>query len=132
MSHCGEGKETLEQGFDNGRVMRRPSSVNLRRFESSWAKGRCILGRRRSQISFMKASSIMERELSSDGVAKQAMGRGFEKKTCQIVNRARKRIQNPLQQRCQNVIARIVVWAKPNPNHKCETTMGVPTHYHLR
>jgi hypothetical protein len=30
------------------------------------------------------------------------------------------------------VIAQIVYWAKPDPIHKCETTMGVTTHYHLR
>jgi hypothetical protein len=35
VNHCFKGKETLEQGFDNGGVMREPSSVNLRRFESS-------------------------------------------------------------------------------------------------
>jgi hypothetical protein len=30
------------------------------------------------------------------------------------------------------VIAQIVAWAKPNPNHKGVTTMGVFTHCHLR
>jgi hypothetical protein len=39
MSHWSEGKVTLKQGFDNGGIMRRPSSVNLGRLESSLGKG---------------------------------------------------------------------------------------------
>jgi hypothetical protein len=40
MIHWSEGKVTLEQGFDNERIMR-PSSVNLRRIESSlWKRFR--------------------------------------------------------------------------------------------
>jgi hypothetical protein len=35
VSHWSKGKGTLEKGFDNGRFERRPSSVNLRRLESS-------------------------------------------------------------------------------------------------
>jgi len=44
LSHCVEGKETLEEGFDKRGVMRKSSSVNLRRLESSWRKGWCVIG----------------------------------------------------------------------------------------
>jgi hypothetical protein len=63
VSHCGERKATLEKGFDNRRIMRRPSSVNLRRLESSRGKGWWVLGWSSCQMSFMKGSSRMEREL---------------------------------------------------------------------
>jgi hypothetical protein len=81
---------------------------------------------------FMEGSSRMERELPSNGVARKAMGKGFGIKACQSVVRARKRIQNPPRQRCQNVIAQSVDWENPNPIHGSVTTMGVPTHCHLR
>jgi hypothetical protein len=112
--------------------MRRPSSVNLRRLESSGGKGWWVLGWWSRQMSFMEGSSRMERELPSNGVVRQAMGKGFGIKACQSVVRAQKRIQNPPRQRRQNVIAQIVGWENPDPNHKSVTTMGVPTHCHLR
>jgi hypothetical protein len=38
VSHCRKGKGTVEKGFRNGRLEGRPSSVNLRRFESPWGE----------------------------------------------------------------------------------------------
>jgi hypothetical protein len=50
----------VEEGFDNGRLEGRPSSVDLRRFEPPWGKrlrrGR-VLGRWSHQMSFKKSSS---------------------------------------------------------------------------
>jgi uncharacterized protein (UPF0335 family) len=45
-------------------------------------------------MSFVEGMSRMERELLTNGVAKQVGGKGFGIKTCQSVVRARKRIQN--------------------------------------
>jgi hypothetical protein len=87
VSHCVDGKETLEQGFDNRGVMRRSSSVNLRRIESSRGKGWWVLGWWSRHMRFMKGSSRMERELLSNGVARKAMGKGFGIKVCQSVVR---------------------------------------------
>jgi hypothetical protein len=98
VSHWSKGKGTLEKGFDNGRLERRPSSVNLRRFESSWGEiinGRRILGRWSRQMSFKKSSSRVEGERPSSGVSRKARGKGFGMVACQSVIRARKRIQNP-------------------------------------
>jgi hypothetical protein len=101
VSHWSKGKGTLEKGFDNGRLERRPSSVNLRRFESPWGKslkGRQILGRWSHQMSFKKSSSRVEGEHPSSGVTRKARGKGFGMVACQSVVRARKRIQNPPRQ----------------------------------
>jgi hypothetical protein len=38
VSHWSKGKGTLEKGFDNGRLERKPSSVNFRRFEPLWGE----------------------------------------------------------------------------------------------
>jgi hypothetical protein len=73
-----------------------------------------------------------ERELPSSGVAWKTRGKGIGIKACQDVVRARKRIQNPPWQRCQNVIAQIVGWAKPDPIHKMVRTTRVSTYCHLR
>jgi hypothetical protein len=78
VSHWSKGKGTVEKGFDNGRLERRPSSVNLRRFESPWGKslkGRWILGRWSRQMSFKKSSSKVEGERPSSGVARKARER---------------------------------------------------------
>jgi len=48
VSHWSKWKGTMEKGFDNEILEGRPSSVNLRRFESPWGKrikGRRVLGR---------------------------------------------------------------------------------------
>jgi hypothetical protein len=39
VSHWSKGKGTVAEGFDNGRLEGRPSSVDLRRFEPPWGKG---------------------------------------------------------------------------------------------
>jgi hypothetical protein len=83
-------------------------------------------------MSFVKGSSRMGRELPSSGVAKKVVVKGFGIKSCQSVVRDRKRIQNPPQHWCQNVIAQYIYWEKPNPIHESVTTMGVSTHCHLR
>jgi hypothetical protein len=82
----------LEQGFDRG-VMRRSSSVNLRRLESSWGKGWWVLGWWSHRMSFMKGSSRMERELPSSGIVGQVRERLWD--NLPSVVRVRKRIQNP-------------------------------------
>jgi hypothetical protein len=97
MSHWSKGKVTLEQGFDNGRIVSRPSSVNLGRIESSWGKGlleRWVLGWWSHQMRFMKGSSRKKREISSNGVTRQAMGEGFGNNLPSVI-RDQKRIQNP-------------------------------------
>jgi hypothetical protein len=72
--------------------------------------------------------SRIEWELPLDGVVEKAMGKGFGIKTCQIVVGTQEMIQNPPQQRCQNVITQIVSWEKPDPNYKSVKTMeNIPT-----
>jgi hypothetical protein len=61
--HWSKGKGTVEKGFDNGRLLRRPSLVNIRRFEpplGKTLKGRRVLGRWSCQMSFKKSSSKVE------------------------------------------------------------------------
>jgi hypothetical protein len=97
MSHWSKGKVTLEQGFENGRIVRNTSSINLGRIEYSWGKGlleRWVMGWWSHQMIFMKGSSRKKRELSSNGVAKKAMGEGFGNNLSSVI-RAQKRIQNP-------------------------------------
>jgi len=70
----------LEKGFDNEILERRPSSVNLRRLESSRGKslmGRWIMGWWSRQMSFKKSSSRVEGELPSSGVTRKARDKGF-------------------------------------------------------
>jgi hypothetical protein len=78
VSHWSKGKGTVEEGFDNGRLERRPSLVNLRRLEPLRAKrlgrGR-VMGRWSRQMSFKRGSSRkVERECSLGGFARQAKG----------------------------------------------------------
>jgi hypothetical protein len=90
VNHCSKGKGTLENGLDNRRLERRPSLVNLRRFETPQGKsinGRWILKRWNHQMGFKKSSSREEGERPSSGVARQDMGKGFRMVSFQSVVR---------------------------------------------
>jgi hypothetical protein len=74
----------------------------------------------------MKISSKKIREIPSNGLVRQAMGKGFGIKSCQSVFRDWKRSQ---------ILPKndtIVVWENPYPNHKGVATTRVFTHCHLR
>jgi hypothetical protein len=72
-SHWNKRKGFMEKGFRNRRIERRPSLVNLRRFEPPRGKRfgeRRILERWSHQMSFkMNLSRKVERERSSGGVS---------------------------------------------------------------
>jgi hypothetical protein len=90
-NHWSKEKVTVKKGFDNERLGRRPSSVDLRRFEFPWGKsinGRQILGRWSRHMRFKKSSSKLGGEHPSSGVAMKARGKGFGMVTCQNVVRA--------------------------------------------
>jgi hypothetical protein len=84
------GKGTLENGFDNERIERRPSSVNLRRLEYPRGKSlirRWILGRWSHQMRLKEISSRVEGECPSSGVTRKSRGKGFGKESCRSVVR---------------------------------------------
>ena len=77
MSHSGEGKVTLKQGFENEEIMRMPYSVKLERLESFLGKGfmgMWILSLWSHQMS-LESSSKWERELPSGGVVRKVRER---------------------------------------------------------
>jgi hypothetical protein len=74
----GQGKGTVEKGFDNGRLGGRSSLVNLRRLEpprgKRFRRGR-VLGRWNRQMRFKRSSSRkVERERPLGGVARKYRG----------------------------------------------------------
>jgi hypothetical protein len=78
VSHWRKGKGTIEDGFDNMRLERRPSLVNLRRLEPPRGKrlgrGRVLVGWSR-HMSFKKISSRkVERECPLGGVTGKDKG----------------------------------------------------------
>jgi hypothetical protein len=81
VSHWSKRKGTMEEGFNNGRLERRPSLVNLRRLEpprgKRFGKGR-VLGRWSRQMSFkMSSSRKVERERPLGGVTRKAKGKAL-------------------------------------------------------
>jgi hypothetical protein len=73
-----QGEGYHGKGFDNGRLERRPSLVDLRRLEpprgKRFGRGR-VLGRWSRQMSFKRSSSRkVERERPLGGVARKAKG----------------------------------------------------------
>jgi hypothetical protein len=89
--HWIKGKGTVKKVFHNGRLERRPFSVDLRSFESALGKsvkGRWILGIWSLQMSFKKRSSKVEGEFPSSEFARKARGKGFGMVSFQSVVRA--------------------------------------------
>jgi hypothetical protein len=86
---------------------------------------RWVLGRWSHQMN--QEESRVEGEHPSSGGKGKGFGIAF-----QSVIRVQKRIQNPPRQWHQNVIAQVVGWENPNPNHNMVTTKRTPTHCHLR
>jgi hypothetical protein len=79
VSHWSKRKGIMEKGFNNGRLERRPSLVNLRRFEpprgKRFGKGR-VLGRWSHQMRFkMSSSRKVEIEHPLGGVTRKAKGK---------------------------------------------------------
>jgi hypothetical protein len=81
----------MKKVFDNGILDRRPSLVDLRRFESflgKSVKGRWILGIWSHQMKFNKRSLKMEGECPSNGFVGKYRGKGFGMVAFQSVIRA--------------------------------------------
>jgi hypothetical protein len=79
---------------------------------------------------FKKSLPKVEGERSSGDLARQARERLWD--NSKSVIGVQNRIQNPPRQQRKNVLAQVVGWEKPDPNHNMATTKRTPTQCHLR